>query len=80
MEDKTRKLQNITVILLLISLVLMQIKMNSYVRDMNSLWESQMELNRVLNNRIDLIQDAFLTNQSDFLDFLETAVGNFHHE
>lgn len=80
MEDKIRKLQNITIILLLISLVLMQIKMNSYVRDMNSLWESQMELNRALNNRIDLIQDVFLTNQSAFLDFLGTVVGNSHHE
>ena len=80
MENKIRKLQNITIILLLISLVLMQIKMNSYVRDMNSLWESQMELNRALNNRIDLIQDVFLTNQSAFLDFLESVVENSHHE
>lgn len=80
MEGKTQKLQSIAILLLVILQALTQIKMNSYVRDMNSLWESQMELNRALNNRIDLIQDVFLTNQSAFLDFLETVVGNSHHE
>ena len=65
MENKKQRLQSIAILLLIIAQIISQIKMNSYVRDMNSLWESQIEINRGFCNHI----DSFLTTQSTFLDF-----------
>lgn len=57
MNDKRQNLHGIAILLLVILQMLTQIKMNSYVRDMNSLWGSQMELNRAMSNHLQLISD-----------------------
>ena len=57
MSEKRQDLHSIAILLLVILQIITQIKMNSYVRDMNSLWESQMELNRVMVDHFRSISD-----------------------
>ena len=73
MENKRQHLQSIAILLLSIAQISSQIKMNSYVRDMNSLWESQIELNQRLSDfdsSVLQFQSICLSFQEEVLDYL----------
>lgn len=70
----TQKLQSIAILLLAIGQILINIRMSSYVRDMNSLWESQAQVNQLFQEFCSDVldfQSICLSFQDKVLDYAE---------
>ncbi len=67
-----KKLTSLAIIFLALGQILINIKISSYRKDMNSLWETQMKINHRFWNHI----DYFSMLQEYCFDFLDSCEHN----